>query len=106
LTWQQLAGVSTLPLREPSETVPSNHHSIEHAHPTAIHPAVDGEPPEPELPQESSTKPKASNLSTGVSCKGRVQKMTQAMADSIDHQYLFAWSGWDLFAWSDWDLFA
>ena len=106
LTWQQLEGVSTLPLMEPSATVPSSHHSIKHAHPTAIHPAVDGEPQEPELPQESSTKPQASNLSTGVSSKGRVQKMTQAMADSIKQQCLFARSDWDLFARSDWDLFA
>jgi hypothetical protein len=32
--------------------------------------------------------------------------MTQAMADSIEQQCLFARSDWDLFAWSDWDLIA
>jgi hypothetical protein len=106
LTWQQLAGVSTLHLRETSATVPSSHHSIEHAYPAAIHPAVNFEPQEPELPQESSTKPQASNLSTGVNSKGRVQKTTQAMADSIKQQYLFAWLDWDLFALLDWSLFS
>ena len=106
LTWQQLAGMSTLHLRETTATVPSSHHSIEHAHPAAIHPAVNFEPQEPELPQESSTKPQASNLFTGVNSKGRVQETTQAMADSIKQQYLFAWSDWDLFALLDWDLFS
>jgi hypothetical protein len=32
--------------------------------------------------------------------------MTQAMADSIEQQCLFARLDWDLFAWSDWDLIA
>jgi hypothetical protein len=105
LTWQQLAGVSTLPLREPSATVPSSHHSIKHACPTAIHPAVNFEPQEPELPQESSTKPQASNLSTVVNSKGRVQWLDWDLFALLD-QDLFSQLDQDLFAQLDWDLFA
>lgn len=54
------------------------------------HPAVNGDPQEPELPQESTTKPQALNLPAGISSKGEDAKMTQAMADSIEQQDLFA----------------
>ena len=97
-TWQQLAGLSTLPLREPSASVPSSHHSIEHVHPAPTHPVSDGEPQEPELPVEPSSALPASRLHAGVSLRGRVQTMTQAMADSIEQQDLFSQSDRDVTA--------
>ena len=83
-TWQQLAGLATLPLREPSESAPSIHHLTEHVHPASTYPAADGAPQEPEPPVEPPNALPASHLHAGVSSRGRVRTMTQAMADSIE----------------------
>ena len=95
-TWQQLSGLSTSSLREPSASVPPDHQSFEYTLPAATLPAVNDEPTEPDLPQESSIDHQASNLYAGVSSRGRVRKMTQTMADSIEQQDLFSQSDQDI----------
>ena len=97
-TWQQLSGLSTLSLREPSGSMPPDHQSFEYTHPAATLPSVNDEHTEPDLPQESSTNHQSSNLYAGVSSRGRVRKMTQAMADSIEQQDLFSQSDRDITA--------
>ena len=91
--WQQLAGLSTSSLREPSSDPappsqpPSNQPPRQtpsnQADQPLLHPAANNLPQGPENPPQ--VKPKASNRFAGVSSRGSTRTMTQAMEDSIEN---------------------
>ncbi len=89
-TWQQLVGLSKHSLRESASEVEPERHSI----PVPSQDMLPQVIPTTQLDTAPSQGPnQAPNLFVGVSSRGRVRKMTQAMADSIEQQDLFSQPG-------------